>query len=137
APRWVIEGYATYVEGRVTGTGRPHGAWRAAMLRQWALEGQLPRYDQLDGGGGFEAGEFAYLAGSAFLEWLVHRQGGGDSVLTALWRRMSARQVRTFDEAFVGVFGESAPSLYGRFTAELTGHALEVSQLSSTQALSG
>ena len=49
APRWVIEGYATYVEGRVTGSGRPHGVWRPAFLREWALEGQLPRYDQLDG----------------------------------------------------------------------------------------
>ena len=38
APRWVIEGYATYAEGRATGSGRPHGAWRPAFLRRWALE---------------------------------------------------------------------------------------------------
>ena len=24
-PRWMIEGYATFVEGRLTGSGRPHG----------------------------------------------------------------------------------------------------------------
>ena len=29
-PRWAIEGYATFVEGRLTGSGRPHGAARAA-----------------------------------------------------------------------------------------------------------
>jgi hypothetical protein len=40
APRWVLEGYATYVEGRLTGSGRPHGVWRPAILRQWALEGR-------------------------------------------------------------------------------------------------
>jgi hypothetical protein len=28
APRWLFEGYATYVEGKLTGSGRPHGAWR-------------------------------------------------------------------------------------------------------------
>ena len=52
APRWVLEGYATYVEGRVTGSGRPNNAWRAAMLRQFALEGRLPSYAaaQRDGG---------------------------------------------------------------------------------------
>lgn len=124
APRWVIEGYATLVEGSVSGSGRPHGAWRASFLRQWALEGQLPRYEQLDSGGGYEGGEFAYLAGSAFLEWLVERKG--DSSLVQTWRRLTARQDRSFDEAFSGVFGESARALYGRFSAELTGKALDV-----------
>ncbi|HTE43706.1 MAG TPA: hypothetical protein VK636_00570, partial [Gemmatimonadaceae bacterium] len=124
APRWVIEGYATFVEGSISGSGRPHGAWRAAFLRQWALEGQLPRYEQLDATGGFEGGEFAYLAGSAFLEWLVARNG--DSSLVQTWRRLTARQNRSFDEAFSGVFGESPRALYGRFSAELTGKSLGV-----------
>ena len=121
SPRWAIEGYATYVEGRVTGSGRPHGVWRPAFLREWALEGQLPRYDQLDGSHGYQGGEFAYLAGSAFLEWLVRRRG--DSSLTQLWRRLTATQDRSFDEAFSGVFGESARTLYGYFSADLTANA--------------
>jgi len=123
SPRWAIEGYATYVEGRVTGSGRPHGAWRPAILRQWSLEGQLPRYEQLDASGAYDGGEFAYLAGSAFLEWLVDQHG--DSSLVQLWRRLSARQNRTFDAAFAGVFGESPRAMYGRFSAELTGRSLE------------
>jgi hypothetical protein len=123
APRWVIEGYATLSEGRVTGSGRPHGSWRPAFLREWALEGQLPRYEQLDNFGSYNGGEFAYLAGSAFLEWLARRQG--DSSLVFLWRRMTAKQVRGFDEAFTGVFGESARALYGQFTADLTGKSIE------------
>ena len=122
APRWVVEGYATYIEGRVTGSGRPHGTWRPAFLREWALEGQLPRYEQLDAWNAYEGGEFAYLAGSAFLEWLVQRQG--DSSLVHLWRRLSARQDRSFDAAFAGVFGESARALYGYFSADLTANAL-------------
>lgn len=124
APRWVFEGFATYAEGRVTGSGRPHGAWRPAFLRQWALEGQLPRYEQLDNFGSFEGGEFAYLAGSAFLEWLAAAHG--DASLVDVWRRMTARQPRGFDEAFTGVYGESARALYGRFTADLTGKSLEI-----------
>ena len=124
APRWVDEGYATYVEGQLTGMGRPHSAWRAAVLREWALEGKLPTYAQLDVDSRFLGGDMAYLAGSAFLDWLVERRG--DSSLVHLWRRMSARQVRTFDDAFAGVYGGYPADLYGRFTAELTGHALDV-----------
>lgn len=124
APRWVVEGYATFVEGRVTGSGRPHGTWRAAYLRQWALEGQLPRYDQLDAWGAYEGGAFAYLAGSAFLEWLAAKHG--DSSLVSVWRRLSAKQQRSFDDAFAGVYGESPRALYGRFSAELTSEAVAI-----------
>jgi hypothetical protein len=126
APRWVIEGYATYIEGKVTGSGRPHGVWRAAFLRQWAIEGQLPRYDQLNASGSFAGGSFAYLAGSAFLEWLAARKG--DSSLVAVWRRLSAVQNRSFDEAFAGVYGESARALYGRFASELTARSVAIEQ---------
>ena len=123
APRWVLEGYATYVEGRVTGTGRPNNAWRAAMLRQFALEGRMPSYGQLNStGGGWESGSFAYLAGSAYLEWLARREG--DSSLVALWRRMTAVTDRSFDQAFTGVYGAGPAELYGRFVAEITGDAL-------------
>ena len=121
-PRWVFEGYATVVEGQITGTGRPNNAWRPAVLRQWAIEGQLPSYGQLNGGGDYRAGEFAYLGGSAFLEWLLHRQG--DSSLTYLWRRLTARQVRSFDAAFRGVYGDAPGPLYGLHTAELTRDAM-------------
>jgi hypothetical protein len=75
APRWLIEGYATYVEGVITRSGRPNGVWRPAILRQWALEGALPSYGQLDAASGMYGGELAYLAGSAFIEWLVARRG--------------------------------------------------------------
>jgi hypothetical protein len=120
-PRWLFEGYATYVEGIVTGSGRPHGTWRSTYLRQWALEGRLPPYSQLDTYGGMYGGEFAYLAGSAFLEWLARRNG--DSSLVSLWRRLTAKVDRSFDDAFTGVYGEPPALLYGRFAAELTAQA--------------
>jgi len=124
APRWVLEGYATYVEGRLTGSGRPHGVWRPAILREWAIEGRLPTYGQLSSWDEYEGGSFAYLAGSAFLEWLGQQRG--DSTVTRLWRRLSARTDRSFNEAFAGIYGDSPRALYGRFTVDLTGKALEV-----------
>jgi hypothetical protein len=120
-PRWAIEGYATYVEGALTGSGRPHAALRAAVLRGWALEGALPSYGAINGGGGYLGGSFAYLMGSAYLEWLGAR--AGDSSITAVWRRASARVNRGFDQAFTGVYGEAPAALYGRFTAQLTADA--------------
>ncbi|MEP6990131.1 MAG: hypothetical protein ABJA80_04305 [bacterium] len=133
APRWALEGYATYVEGRVTGSGRPNHAWRAAVLRQFALEGRLPGYAQLSATGPFETGNFAYLAGSAFFEWLARR--GGDSSVTALWRRMTAKTVRSFDAAFTGVYGDAPATLYVRFVAEVTADALAFERTLARDAL--
>lgn len=124
SPRWAIEGFATYVEGRVTGSGRPHNAQRAAVLRQWALEGRLPSYPQMNASAAYYGGAFAYLMGSAYLEWLAAREG--DSTITHLWRRMTARTPRGFTEAFTGVYGLGPDVLHGRFIAELTRDAFAV-----------
>lgn len=127
SPRWVLEGYATYLEGRITGSGRPNNAWRAAVIRQFAIEGKLPSYGQLSTTAGWEGGSFAYLVGSAYLEWLARRQG--DSSLVALWRRMTAVKDRSFGQAFVGVYGASPEELYGRFSAEVTADALALERV--------
>jgi hypothetical protein len=126
APRWVLEGYATLIEGRITGSGRPSGAMRAAVLRTWAMNGQLPTYSQLNSDRRFLGMSMAYLAGSAFLEWLVEKNGA-DS-LRNLWARMTARQRRSFDAAFAGVFRDTPQRLYGRFTAELSANAMTVAR---------
>ena len=123
-PRWALEGYATWIEGRITGSGRPHGAWRPALLRELAVEGRLPSYGGLSAGGGYKGGSMAYLAGSAYWEWLAARRG--DSSMTQVFRRQSARVGRSFDEAFRGVYGDSPSLLYGRFAAELTAKSFMV-----------
>ena len=122
SPRWVLEGYATVIEGRLTGAGRPSSTIRALILRRWAENGRLPTYSQLDSDQRFLGMSMAYLMGSAYLEWLEQRAGEG--ALQKLWARLTAKERRSFDEAFVGVFGESPERLYGRFTAELTASAM-------------
>jgi hypothetical protein len=126
APRWVLEGYATVVEGRLTGAGRPPSAMRALVLRKWAASGRMPSYAQLNSDNRFFGMSMAYLAGSAYLEWLEHRNGEGS--LRRLWARMTARQRRPFSAAFAGVFGDSPERLYGQFVAELTASAMAVNR---------
>lgn len=127
APRWLVEGYATLLEGRLTGSGRPASDLRASILRVRAAAGELPSYGQLSSDDDSWLGmSMAYLAGSAFLEWLEQR--AGQESLRHLWRRMTAREGRSFDEAFSGVFGQPPRRLYNRFTAELTHAAIEVEQ---------
>lgn len=126
APRWVLEGYATVIEGRLTGAGRPTSTIRALILRKWAQSGRLPTYAQLNSDRRFLGMSMAYLAGSAFLEWLEQR--AGEDALRNLWSRLTARERRSFDAAFTGVFGESPERLYGRFLAELTASAMAVAR---------
>jgi hypothetical protein len=126
APRWIFEGYATVIEGRITGSGRPSGSMRAAILRKWALEGRLPTYGQLDSDGRFLGMSMAYLMGSAFLEWLEQRSG--PDAMRHMWARLTARQRRSFDEAFIGVYGERPDKLYGEFVAQLTESAVALAR---------
>ncbi len=123
APRWVAEGYATLVEGELTGSGRPHGSFRAMVLRRFAIEGKLPSYGALSSIGGWLGGSMAYLVGSSYLEWLEAREGKGS--LVKLWKRMASKKGGSFPTAFRAVFGESPGDLYDRFCVEVTARAVE------------
>ncbi len=122
SPRWVMEGYATLVEGALTGSGRPGGSFRAMVLRQFGIEGKLPEYSELSSTGGWLSGSMAYLVGSAYLEWLSDREG--PQSLRDLWKRMASRQRGGFAASFRGVFGKSPADLYDRFRAEITARAV-------------
>ncbi|MFT6819111.1 MAG: hypothetical protein ACJATT_002932, partial [Myxococcota bacterium] len=126
SPRWVAEGYATVVEGRLTAFGRPNGDYRALFLRTLAREGRFPTYQELDGSERYAGGAYAYMVGSDFLEWLEERKGRGS--LRDLWARMSSRQTRSFDNAFEGVFGDSPQTLYALYMVQMTRDAVTVSE---------
>lgn len=122
-PRWVSEGYATLLESKMTGRGRLFDNYSEAILTEFAQQGAFPSYGQLSNfDGGFMAGSMAYLVGARFLNWL--EQTYSEQTLDAVWTRMQAIKKRDFDDAFSGVFGESASKLYRRFVAEYTYKAI-------------
>ena len=123
SPRWVAEGYATLIEGALTGAGRPASSYRAMVLRRFAIEGKLPGYAALSGTSGWLGGSMAYLVGSSFLEWLEAKEGRG--ALQKLWKRMASRRGGSFPSAFRAVFGKSPSDLYDRFRAEVTAAGIE------------
>ena len=120
SPGWVKEGYATLLEGRITGMGRPHSAYRAMVLRLMAREGRLPVYKELDKGQG------RYLVSSAFLGWLEQQHVAKEKALPLLWQRLSSPRYKTFAEGFRATFGQGPETAYARFRAELSHDALEV-----------
>jgi hypothetical protein len=122
SPRWAIEGYATLVEGALTGSGRPNSSFRAMVLRRFAIEGKLPSYGALSASSGWLGGSMAYLVGSSYLEWLEAREGEGS--LRNLWKRMASRRGGDFSTSFRAVFGRSPSDLYDRYRAELTAQAI-------------
>jgi len=134
-PRWVTEGYATLAEGRITGSGRPHSALRAAMIRQWARSGKLPPYRALSATGGYQGGNMAYLVGSAYLEWLERQRPGQPDLLQRFWKQLASRRGRSFEAAFLATFGFSAETGYQRFQAEAAHDALEWELRLRTQGL--
>ena len=112
APRWVTEGYATLLEGRLTGSGRPNSDLVAAVLRERALAGRLPSYGTLGGDDRSWLGRsMAYLAGSAYLAWLEQRSGPRS--LRDLWARMTARETARSTRPF----GASSGTTRRRSTA--------------------
>lgn len=119
-PRWLYEGYATLIEGALTGSGRPASSFRAMVLRRLAIDGELPKYAKLGRSSGWLGGSMAYLAGSAYLEWLAAR--AGEDALPGLWSRMAAG--RSFSAAFRGAFGEPPKALYEKFTLEVVERAV-------------
>src|SRR5262249_37656368 len=123
SPRWVMEGYATLVEGALTGSGRPHSTFRAMVLRSLGAAGKLPDYSALDASRSWLGASAADLIGSAFLEWLAAREK--PDALPRLWERMASSAGGTFDGAFRAVFGDAPETLYDRFRAETTAAAIE------------
>jgi Tol biopolymer transport system component len=122
--RWVAEGYATLLESKMTGRGRLYNNQVEAILKQFAREGALPTYGQLNATSGrFMAGSLAYLMGVRYLAWLEEKYG--EDTLDSVWTRMVAVKERNFETAFRGVFGKPASQLYKRFVAEYTYQALD------------
>ncbi|WP_138598455.1 TolB family protein [Pseudoalteromonas citrea] len=124
-PRWVAEGYATLLESKITGRGRLFDNYSEAIIREFARQGALPTYAQLNGGDNrYLSDSMAYLLGARFLAWLESTYS--EQKLDAVWTRMQAVKKRDFEDAFQGIFNLSAAVLYQRFTAEYTYQTMQV-----------
>lgn len=117
--RWVAEGYATLLESKLTGRGRLYNNQVEAIIQQFARQGALPTYQELnEANDKFMSGSMAYLVGVRYLKWL--EESYGEKTLDAVWTRWSAVKSRTFNQAFNGIFPETAEHLYQRFVVEYT-----------------
>lgn len=77
-PDWVIEGLAAFDETEFTSAGRGRATYTKMVVRAAALEGKLPTVDRGDGPlGNWPDGEYQYLFGVSFLEYLAHTRGLG------------------------------------------------------------
>lgn len=125
--RWVSEGYATLLESKLTGRGRLYNNAVEAIIQQFAREGALPTYTQLSNiNQDYLSGSMAYLVGVRYLKWL--EENYGEDTLDAVWTRWRAVKKRSFEQAFEGVFQDSAKHLYQRFVAEYTFSAMKKEQ---------
>ena len=125
--RWVSEGYATLLESKLTGRGRLYNNAVEAIIHQFAREGALPTYAQLSEiNEDYLSGSMAYLLGVRYLKWL--EENYGEDTLDAVWTRWRAVKKRNFEQAFEGVFQDSAKHLYQRFVAEYTFKAMKKEQ---------
>jgi len=125
--RWVSEGYATLLESKLTGRGRLYNNAVEAIIQQFAREGTLPNYAQLSKiNDDYLSGSMAYLVGVRYLKWL--EENYGEDTLDAVWTRWRAVKKRSFEQAFEGVFQDSAKHLYQRFIAEYTFKAMTKEQ---------
>lgn len=76
APRWTIEGLATWYESRLSDAGREHGTFQEAMLRTAILEDRFESLDQASGDSPvWPGGTRAYTYGSEFFDYLLERHG--------------------------------------------------------------
>ncbi|PCH97390.1 MAG: hypothetical protein COB83_02670 [Gammaproteobacteria bacterium] len=117
--RWVSEGYATLLESKLTGRGRLYNNHVEAIIQQFARQGALPTYSQLsDINDNYLSGSMAYLVGVRYLKWL--EENYGEQTLDAVWTRWHGVKNRDFEQAFAGVFPDSAEHLYQRFVVEYT-----------------
>jgi len=122
--RWVSEGYATLLESKLTGRGRLYNNQVEAIIQQFARQGALPTYKELNSASDkFMSGSMAYLVGVRYLKWL--EENYGQDTLDAVWTRWHAVEQRDFEKAFKGVFPDSAQNLYRRFVAEYTHKAMQ------------
>jgi len=75
-PAWLTEGLAVWYESELTGAGRLRGSEHRMIARAAALDGKVPRLDEISlATPRFPGGTAAYAYGSLFVEHLARERG--------------------------------------------------------------
>ena len=119
-PRWMTEGFATWVETRFSAGGRGRSTYTDMLLRSAALEGKLPRIDTADGlGHRWPAGQLRYLYGARFHFEVAERSGKGAEGWVDFHRR-HGRSVFPLYLPAKETFGETFSRTWKAWRAELS-----------------
>lgn len=117
APRWIVEGYATYQETLQTYGGRGEAPLADMVKRSATLEGYFPRLGNLDG---YQTdppgGNLRYLFGQDFIQYIADRSG------SEKWKEWVQRYGASLPFLLHGrqTFGAPFRELYDGWKAEAT-----------------
>jgi Tol biopolymer transport system component len=124
-PQWTTEGLATWLESRLTGAGRVHGAHHDMVLRTAVLEDRFFDIDRATGRPtSWPGGSTAYVYGSMFHHFLAERYG--EDRAGAFVRDVGGRWVphlldaaarRSFGVSFTAAWREWEASLRDEYAA--------------------
>jgi hypothetical protein len=117
-PAWFVEGYAVYLESKLTTGGRVRDSLTRTLRRAVALGGKFPSLS--DAGIGtlevYPFGNTRYVFGAGFVAWLVARYGE-DGLRAAIARYNAAI---TFESAWAATHGVSLETLWAQWAAQET-----------------
>jgi hypothetical protein len=114
-PAWFVEGYAVYLESKLTTGGRVRDSLTRTLRRAIAIKGRFPSLS--DAGIGtlerYPFGNTRYVFGAGFVDFLVQRYG--EAGLRAVIARYNG--TITFEAAWQGVHGVSLEALWAQWAA--------------------
>lgn len=124
APRWYIEGLATYYESARTGTGRVNSSLYRMWLRAEALNPEVFTLGQTSNSPTrWPFGSLAYLFGSFFIDYVANKLG--EQALTDFHKIYGARLIPySLNSAMRAANNTDFDSLWSEWTASIQADAL-------------
>ncbi len=121
APRWTVEGLATWYESRLSDAGRQHGTFQETVLRTATLEGKFEGIDQASGDSPvWPGGNRTYLYGSEFFDFLLDKHG--EDKMAAFVQALGGQWIPyRLNAAGRDAFGVSLSSEWSAWRAALEG----------------
>jgi hypothetical protein len=135
SPWWMVEGLATFQETRHTAGGRGRNPYVDMVHRTAVVEGTWPRLGSLDGlQARLPSGNLRYLFGQDFMQWVADHHGED---VWSKWVQTYGGHIPYLLPA-VSVFGESLPSMAGRWRRDrIAEHSATIQAVAARGLLEG